>query len=195
MSCALSRKGDQVKSFTYGILPMALVGGVLLGMLLLQPDFGNAVVVGAMTVAMLFLAGARVSYLLGGVLACLPFLGYFLMGEAYRRKRILSFLDPWNDPQNTSYQIIQSYTAFYKGGLWGQGIGNSQEKLYFLPEVHTDFVGAVAAEELGFIGFVIFCALFAFLIFRAFHIAGKSRSRSSYLLAAGCGCLLGLQVS
>ncbi|NCN26642.1 putative lipid II flippase FtsW [bacterium] len=194
MSWALSKKGDQVKTFTYGILPMFVVCGSMLIFLLAQPDLGNAVVLGVITLAMLFLAGARVSYLAVFIVGSLPVLYFLIMGAEYRKRRMLAFLDPWHDPQNTSYQIVQSFTGFFKGGLWGQGLGNSQEKLYFLPEVHTDFIGSVVAEELGFIFFVALLCLFAFLIFRGLLIGARAQSKSGFLLAAGCSTLLGLQI-
>lgn len=193
MSWALSKKGEKVKSFKYGVLPMLVVSGSLLIFLLAQPDLGNAVVVALLTLAMLFIAGARTSYLLIGVFSAIPTLYWLIMGAEYRKRRLLAFLDPWSDPQNTSYQIIQSFTGFYKGGIWGQGLGNSQEKLYFLPEVHTDFIGSVIAEEIGFVGLVAIILLYIFLILRGFIIGARSKSKSGFLLASGCATLLGVQ--
>ena len=193
MAWALVRKGDNVRSFTYGVLPMAIVGGVLAGLLLLQPDFGNAVVLTTICGVMIFLAGGRVAYLLGGILVLAPVAWSLIMGAAYRKKRLLSFLDPWADPQNTSYQIIQSFTAFFSGGAWGQGLGNGQEKLHYLPEVHTDFIAAVVGEELGFIAVAALIAAFFTLVLRGYQVALKAPDRSGYLLAAGCTTLVGLQ--
>src|SRR5205807_854351 len=97
---------------------------------------------------MIFLAGARASYLISIVLFSLPVMWVLVMGTEYRRRRWLAFLDPWTDTQNTSYQIVQSFAAFHQGGLFGTGLGNGKEKLYYLPEVHTDFIGSVLGEEL-----------------------------------------------
>lgn len=193
LSWALVRKGENVKTFTYGLLPMCLVAGVLAGLMLYQPDFGNAVILCVVTAMLLFLAGARVSYLVWGVVLAIPPLWWLVMGEAYRRKRMMTFLDPWHDPQNTSYQIIQSFTAFFSGGLWGNGLGNGKEKLYYLPEVHTDFIGAVVGEELGFWGVCVIVAAFLFLVNRGFYIAKNAPDARGYLLAAGCTLLIGLQ--
>lgn len=193
MTWALVRKGRNVTSFTYGLLPMFLVAGFVAGLLMRQPDFGNTVLLVAMTGVMLFLAGARVMYLLGVALLSAP-LGYWaIMGEAYRRKRMLAFLNPWEDPGHTSYQIVQSFTAFFSGGFWGKGLGNGQEKLGYLPEMHTDFVASVIGEELGFVGIGCLIVVFAFLVYRGYRIALRAPDSMGFLLAAGCTSLLGLQ--
>jgi len=193
MAWALVRKGDNVKSFTYGLLPMGLVAGLLAGLLLLQPDFGNAVVLVFVSGVMLFLAGGRIAYLLGTAAVCAPVAWALVMGADYRKRRLLAFLDPWADPQNTSYQIVQSFTAFFSGGVWGQGLGNGQEKLHYLPEVHTDFIAAVVGEELGVIAVIVLILAFLLLVYRGYRIARNAKDRSGFLLAAGCTTLIGLQ--
>jgi cell division protein FtsW len=193
MSWALVRKGDNVRSFTYGLLPMVIVAGVLAGLCLTQPDFGNAVLLALIAGAMIYLAGGRMGYLLGLVLLSAPIAWSLIMGAEYRKRRLLSFLNPWEDPLNSSYQIVQSFTAFFSGGLWGRGLGNSQEKLFYLPEVHTDFVAAVIGEELGFIGITALILCYLFLVLRGYRIAARAADRSGFLLAAGCTTLLGLQ--
>lgn len=195
MTWALVRKGSHTGTFTYGLLPMAIVAGVLAGLLLLQPDFGNAVLLVTLAGVLVFLAGGRLTYLFGVVLAAVPAIWFLIMGAEYRRKRLLSFLDPWADPQNTSYQIIQSFSAFFSGGLWGTGLGNSHEKLYYLPEVHTDFIGAVIGEELGFVGLLFIVLAFLLLVFRGYRIALRAADPVGFLLAAGCTTLIGLQAS
>lgn len=195
MTWALVRKGSHMKTFTYGLLPMGIVAGVFAGLLMLQPDFGNAVLLVTIAGTLVFLAGGRLMYLLGVVLAAIPTIWFLIMGAEYRRKRLLSFLDPWADPQNTSYQIIQSFTAFFSGGLWGSGLGNSQEKLYYLPEVHTDFIGAVVGEELGFLGLSLVVLAFLLLVVRGYRIALRAPDPVGFLLAAGCTTLIGLQAS
>jgi cell division protein FtsW len=193
MTWALVRKGENVKSFTYGLLPMGLVAGLLAALLLKQPDFGNAVVLFLISGVLIFLAGARISYLIAVIVWSLPVLFVLIMGVDYRRKRLMTFLDPWSDPQHTSYQIIQSFTAFFQGGISGTGLGNSKEKLYYLPEVHTDFIGSVLGEELGFLGVVLVVGLFLVLIIRGYRIAGRAADATGFLLAAGCTTLIGLQ--
>ena len=195
MAWALVRKGDNVKSFAYGLLPMGIVAGVLAGLLMMQPDFGNAVVLITICGVMIFLAGGRIAYLIGSVLVLAPVALSLVMGASYRKRRLLAFLDPWADPQNTSYQIVQSFTAFFSGGAWGQGLGNGQEKLHYLPEVHTDFIAAVVGEELGFFAVTLLIGAFFVLTLRGYRVALKAPDRSGYLLAAGCTTLIGLQAS
>ncbi len=194
MTWALVRKGDQVRSFTYGILPMGVVTLVISGLLMKQPDFGNTVVLILIAGTLIFLAGGRIGYLVGAVLCCVPVTYFLIMGAAYRKRRLLAFLNPWDDPQNTSYQIVQSFTAFFSGGLLGTGLGNSKEKLYYLPEVHTDFIMSVVGEELGFIGVFGTILCFGFLILRGFRIALRASDPTGFLLAAGCSTLLGYQI-
>ncbi len=193
MTWALVRKGDNVKSFTYGLLPMGLVAGSLALMLLKQPDFGNAVVLLFISGVLMFLAGCRLSYLLAIVFWSIPVMFALIMGVEYRRKRLMAFLDPWSDPQHTSYQIVQSFTAFFQGGVTGTGLGNSKEKLYYLPEVHTDFIGSVLGEELGFLGVCFVIAMFLILIIRGYRIASRAPDANGFLLAAGCTTLIGIQ--
>lgn len=193
MTWALVRKGENARSFTYGLLPMGIVAGLLAGLILLQPDFGNAVVLVFLAGVLIFLAGARVSYLISIVLFSLPLVWALIMGKDYRRRRLLAFLDPWSDMQNTSYQIVQSFTAFSQGGLMGTGLGNGKEKLYYLPEVHTDFIGAVVGEELGFIGITVLVLCFMLLVWRGYRIAMRAPDPTGFLLAAGCSTMIGIQ--
>ncbi len=105
----------------------------------------------------------------------------------------MAFLNPWDDPQNTSYQIIQSFTAFFSGGMWGRGLANSQEKLHYLPEVHTDFIASVVGEELGFLGVTVVVAAFVFFVSRGYRIAQRAVDPTGFFLAIGCTTLIGLQ--
>jgi cell division protein FtsW len=193
MSWALARKGDNIRSLYYGLLPMLGISAALAFLMLKQPDFGNAVLLMLLAITMVFLAGGRVGYLFGVLMLAAPVAISLIMGADYRKRRLLAFLNPWEDPQNTSYQIVQSFTAFYSGGLWGRGLGNSQEKLHYLPEVHTDFIAAIVGEELGFIGVALLILTFFVLIMRGFQIALHARDRSGFLLAAGCTSMLGYQ--
>jgi cell division protein FtsW len=172
---------------------MATVAGLLAGLILLQPDFGNAVVLLFLAGVLIYLAGARASYLISIVLFSLPVVWGLVMGKEYRRRRLLAFLDPWSDMQNTSYQIVQSFTAFSQGRIFGSGLGNGQEKLYYLPEVHTDFIGAVIGEELGFIGICVLILCFLALIWRGYRIALRASDPTGFLLAAGCTTMIGIQ--
>jgi cell division protein FtsW len=193
LTWALVRKGSQVRSFAYGLLPLGLVAGLLAGLLLLQPDLGNAVLLMTLAGLLIFLAGAPITYLGGVVLAALPAIYFLIIGREYRMRRLMAFLNPWDDPSNTSYQIVQSFTAFFSGGLWGRGLGNSQEKLYYLPEAHTDFVASVVGEEIGFVGIAVLVVAFAVFVIRGYRIALRAPDPTGFLVAAGCTTLVGLQ--
>src|SRR3990172_826492 len=126
---SLAKKGEKVQTFAMGVLPHLIIGGLFLGLILLEPDLGTALILGLILFLMLFFGGAE-----------------------YRLRRLLTFLDPWRDASNTGFQIIQSYIAFGSGQLWGRGLGESRQKLFYLPEAHTDFIFSVIGEELGFLG-------------------------------------------
>ncbi len=161
---------------------------------LYQPDFGNAFLLCLITFGLLFLSGLSLKLMLSvGFLGAVSAV-IVVFQEDYRRRRLLSFLDPWSDPQNASYQIIQSFTAFHSGGWWGKGLGNSQEKLYFLPEVHTDFIGSIVAEELGFFGFSLLLFLFFLFCQSGFRISKNALRNETYLLASGITLMFSAQI-
>lgn len=189
----LTRSRQVFESWREELLGPAAVLGAFLLLFLLQPDFGNTVILFSVVLCLCLLAGAPWKYLIGlSTFAAVSF-GLLAVMQPYRVQRILAFMDPWKDPQNTSYQIIQSFIAFYRGGFWGVGLGNSQSKLYFLPEVKTDFIASILAEEVGLIGFGLLLFLYGILILRGFKIAEKATQNSHYLLAAGATLLLAFQ--
>ncbi len=190
---SLAHKQDKVKSFRFGFLPYMLILAVLLGLLLAQPDLGSALTIGIVAAAMLLVAGTRVSYLAGIGLVALPFLYFMVMNVDYRRRRILAFLNPWEDPSNTGFQIIQSWIAFGSGGAFGQGLGESKQKLFFLPEAHTDFIFSVIGEELGFVGVIVIAAMFMLLILRGLRTSLNAPNEFSCFLAFGITLLVGMQ--
>jgi len=193
MAHSLARKQDKVKSFRVGFLPYMLILAVLLGLLLAQPDLGSALTLAVVAIAMLLVAGTRVSYLASVGLIALPFLYFMVMNVDYRRRRILAFLNPWEDPSNTGFQIIQSWIAFGSGGAFGQGLGESKQKLFFLPEAHTDFIFAVVGEELGFIGVIVIAAMFMLLILRGLRTSLNAPNEFSCFLAFGITLLVGME--
>jgi len=193
MAHSLARKQDKVKSFRFGFLPYMLILAVLLGLLLAQPDMGSALTLATVAVAMLLVAGTRLSYLASISLIALPFLYFMVMSVDYRRRRILAFLNPWEDPSNSGFQIIQSWIAFGSGGPFGQGLGESKQKLFYLPEAHTDFIFSVVGEELGFIGVIVIAAMFMLLIMRGMRTALNAPNEFGCLLAFGITMLIGLQ--
>ncbi len=190
----LVRREEDITSFKKGVLAPVIVIGALAGLALLEPDMGTAMVLVAVLLGLLFLGGARITHLVGLVLSLLP-LGYLLIMESdYRRRRLMSFLDPWQDPHDAGFQLTQSFVALGNGGFVGVGLGEGRQKLFFLPEAHADFVLAVVGEELGFLGTGLLMVLFAILLVKGFHIAGRAPDAFGRHLASGVTLLLGIQV-
>jgi len=161
--------------------------------ILFQPDFGTAMIICVVTFTMLMIAGLRTKFLVYSVIAIIPFIVAAIMGANYRTRRIIAFLDPWQDPSDTGFQAIQSFYAFGRGGIFGSGIGDSSQKLFYLPEAHTDFIFSVIGEELGFIGTLIIVLLFSVLIWRGFVIAHRAKDSFGTHVAIGLTLLLGTQ--
>ncbi|HEU5338692.1 MAG TPA: FtsW/RodA/SpoVE family cell cycle protein, partial [Sulfuricaulis sp.] len=143
--------------------------------------------------ALLYVAGIQKKFLVYSLLAVIPFLVAAVMGAQYRTRRILSFLDPWADPSDTGFQAVQSFLAFGRGGIWGLGLGDSRQKLFYLPEAHTDFIFSVIGEELGIIGTLGIILLFGILIWRGFAIAAQAKDLYGTHLAIGLTLLVGVQ--
>jgi cell division protein FtsW len=193
MAHSLAKKRDRVKSFKFGFIPYMVVLALLLLLLLLQPDLGSALTMGVVAMAMLLVAGTRFTYIVSLLILALPFLYFAVMNVDYRRKRILAFLNPWDDPTNTGFQIIQSWIAFGSGGLFGNGLGEGKQKLFYLPEAHTDFIFSVVGEELGFAGVFVIAAMFLVLIMRGIRAAQGAPDDFGRYLACGVTLLLGLE--
>lgn len=193
MAAYLTRKGDKITRFRDGLLPALIVIGLLSGLVLLEPDLGTVLVLGLVTVGMCFLAGARISHLLALGLCAIPIVLGLVLGSSYRRQRLMTFLAPWKDASDAGFQITQSFLAFGSGGPFGVGLGEGKQKLYFLPEAHTDFVLALVGEELGFIGTAVVTLLFAFFVWRGFQIAARARMPFGRYLGMGITLLIGGQ--
>ncbi len=193
MAHSLAKKKEKIKSFKLGFIPYMVVLALLLCLVLLQPDLGSAMTLGAVAMVMLLVAGTRLSYLCSLVILALPFLYFLVMNVDYRRRRILAFLNPWEDPTNTGFQIIQSWIAFGTGGLVGNGLGEGKQKLFYLPEAHTDFIFSVVGEELGFAGVLVVSAMFLVLIMRGMRTALSAPDDFGRYLAFGMSVLLGLE--
>ncbi|MBI4385061.1 MAG: putative lipid II flippase FtsW [Nitrospinae bacterium] len=193
MAKSLVKRADKLKNFMYGYFPNLIVLGVFFILILFQPDFGTAVIICAVTFMMFFVAGIRFKFLVYSVLAALPFMVLAVMGAEYRTRRILSFLDPWQDPSDTGFQAVQSFYAFGRGGYWGLGLGDGRQKLFYLPEAHTDFIFSVIGEELGFMGTTGILVLFAIFVWRGFVTAYRARDSFGSHLAVGLTLLIGFQ--
>ncbi|MCX7794674.1 MAG: putative lipid II flippase FtsW [Thermodesulfovibrionales bacterium] len=157
-----------------------------------QPDFGAFMTFGILTFSMIYLSGARLRYILSFGVLLIPVI-YYLIKEPYRWKRIVAFLDPWRDPAGSGFQLIQSLIAFGSGGLTGVGLGESKQKLLYLPAIHNDFIFALVGEELGFIGASIVVLLFLWLFLRGMRIAKNTVDGFSFYLASGISLMLAIQ--
>jgi len=190
------RKAPQMDSIVKGFLPMVAVM-VLVGFLLLrEPDFGAFAVIAAVSISILWLGGINVKIFIA-LLALLPVAIYVLIvSSPYRMQRVIGFMDPWADPYGKGYQLSHALIAFGRGEWFGVGLGASVEKLLYLPEAHTDFLLAVIAEELGFVGVLTVLGLFCWIIIRAFGIGKEAVANERYfaaLLAQGLGVWIGVQ--
>jgi cell division protein FtsW len=193
LAAYLAKKGEKIAVFSSGLLPALIVIGVLCGLVLLEPDLGTVVVIGLVTVGLLFLGGAKSSHLLALGLCAVPVVLALVLGSAYRRQRLLTFLAPWKDATDSGFQITQSFLALGSGGLFGVGLGEGKQKLFFLPEAHTDFVLALVGEELGLVGTGAIILLFALFVVRGFQIAARARMPFGQYLAMGITLLIGIQ--
>ena len=193
LAAYLAKKEDRLQSFGEGVLPAVVVVGLLSGLVLMEPDLGTIVVIGLVTAGMLFLGGARVSHLLRLVPVALVAVMVLIWLSPYRWQRLIAFLNPEKDPTGAGFQINQSFLAFGRGGLFGVGLGESKQKLFFLPEGHTDFVLALIGEELGLLGTGIIILLFALFAIRGFQIAARARMPFGRYLGIGITTLIGIQ--
>lgn len=190
---SLARKREKVRSFAYGVLPHLIVAAVPMALLMLQPDFGATVVVAFLTGAMLFVAGARLWHLLGlaSIGGLLGFLAIY--SREYRWARVMGFMDPWADELGRGFQLVQSYLAFGSGGFAGVGLGHGRQKLFYLPEGHTDFIFALIGEEMGFVGGALVLAGFMIFAYRGFRLATRARDAFTGYLAFGLTFAIVLQ--
>jgi len=181
----LYKNDRNLKNIKKGVLPILGLTLLVFGLIMLQPDFGTGVVLVMIIVGMLFIAGVDFKFFLKiGVIGVIGIIGLIAVAP-YRLKRILSFLDPWQDPLGSGFQIIQSLYAIGPGGLFGYGLGNSRQKHFYLPEPQTDFIFSIISEEFGFMGVLIVSILFITIIFTGFKIAMKANDLFGKHLAFG----------
>jgi cell division protein FtsW len=194
LAYSLSKKLDRVKVFSIGMTPHLVMLGVFVLLISRQPDFGSVVILGAVTWVMLFAGGVRLIHLFSPLVVVLPAAYLFMISADYRIERLLSFLNPWKYQSDEGYQVIHSLMAFGSGGVFGTGIGKGYQKLFYLPEPHTDFVFSVIGEELGLIGVLAILALYFIILWRGVLIARRVRDPFGQLLAVGLTTAIGLQV-
>jgi cell division protein FtsW len=190
---SLARKADRVKTFTVGFVPHLVVCGAMMALLLKQPDLGSSVVLGATTLAMLFVAGARISYIVLAVLAAAPMAYHLVVGTPWRLQRVLAYFNPEAFASGEAYQFLQARLAIGSGGFAGVGLGRGNQTLGYLPEAHNDFIAAPIGEELGFLGIALILILFGVLLWRGLRAALGARDAFGSYLAFGITFLLGAQ--
>jgi cell division protein FtsW len=174
-------------------MPIGLVVGAMVGLIILEPDFGTAVTLLAVAGVMVFAAGLSYRYLAGAALLALPALYVILVSADYRRRRLFSFLDPWSDPLGEGFQIIQSLIAVGTGGVTGKGVMAGVQKLFYLPEPHTDFIYAVIAEELGLVGGLVIIGCFLVIAWRGLRTAVRAPDGFGAFLALGVTMMIVVQ--
>jgi cell division protein FtsW len=189
----LARRRDELGDVWRTLVPPLAVGGALAALVMLQPDLGNAVTLLVLTIGLLFLAGAKAQWLAMLAIPAVPLAAIAVWMAPYRMRRVFAFLDPWQDARGSGFQIIQSWLAFGSGGVLGRGIGESRQKLFYLPEAHTDFVFAIIGEELGFVGATVVVVLFALLIWRGLRIGLRAAEPFGAYLALGITVLVATQ--
>jgi len=194
LAAFVARRQEELTDVRRGLLPPLLVAGAFAALVFVQPDLGNCLTLIALTFGLLYLAGAPMRYLGWALAPAVPLLIIAIYAAPYRWRRMTAFWDPWSDPRGSGFQIIQSWLAFGNGGLLGQGVGGSRQKLFYLPESHTDFIFAVVGEELGFVGATAFVALFAVLIWRGLRIGLRTPEPFGAYLALGITLLIATQV-
>lgn len=193
MAALLERRMHRIDDLGYALAPIAAVVIGLVVLILPEPDFGTSMSLMLIAVVMVFAAGLDYRYIAGGVLVSLPVIYVLVMGSAYRRRRTLAFLNPWDDPLGDGFQIIQSLIAVGTGGVWGSGLMGGKQKLFYLPEPHTDFIYAVISEELGLIGATAVLICFCVIAWRGLRVSLRAPDRFGALLALGLTTMVAVQ--
>ena len=193
IAALLERRMHRIDDIPYALIPIGLVVGALVGLILLEPDLGTAMTLLLIAVAMVFTAGLSYRYIAGALLCGLPVVYFVLMGAAYRRRRLMAFWDPWSDPLGDGFQVIQSLIAVGSGGLIGRGFMSGVQKLFYLPEPHTDFIFAVIGEEFGLMGTTIVMMCFMVIAWRGLKIAMEAPDKFGTFLAVGLTTMIAVQ--
>ena len=193
IAALLERRLDRIDEPVHALLPIGIVLAVIVGLILAEPDLGTSVSVVVIAAVMIFAAGINYRYVIGVCLAAIPALYFLLAFSDYRRRRILAFLNPWADPLGDGFQMIQSMIAIATGGVTGRGLMGGVQKLFYLPEPHTDFIYSVIAEELGLIGASIVLTCFCVITWRGLRTALRAPDRFGSFLALGLTTMVAFQ--
>lgn len=193
LAYSLSQKVDKIKTFSIGILPHIIISGILILLIVKEPDFGGAALLGAITFIMMYVAGVRIIHLMALLLLTLPFLYLMVSKVGYRMERIMAYLNPWESPEGAGFQAIQSFLAFGAGGMWGVGLGDGLQKLFYLPQAHTDFILSVIGEELGLLGVSAVLVFYLLFLLCGIRITLRARDLFGSYLALGITLVVTLQ--
>jgi cell division protein FtsW len=193
IAALLERRMHRINTITYSLAPIALVVSGLVSLILLEPDFGTSMSLVLIAAVMVFAAGLHYKYIAGALLALVPVAMIIAISAPYRLRRIRSFMNPWEDPLGDGFQVIQSLIAVGTGGVSGRGLMNGVQKLFYLPEPHTDFIYAVISEELGLIGATAVLICFAVIAWRGIRIALHAPDRFGAFLALGLTTMVAVQ--
>jgi cell division protein FtsW len=193
LAYSLEAKGDKIKTFSLGLLPHVLIPALPVILIYMEPDLGTTLVMSAVIFIMMYIAGVRLKHLLSIILPALLVLYLMITTVGYRMERILTFLNPWRDPTGSGFQMVHSLMAIGSGGLYGVGLGEGRQKLFYLPEAHTDFIFSVIGEELGIIGVGLLIFLYALFLICGLKAALKSVDLFGTYLAVGPRSLVILQ--
>jgi len=189
----LERRMHRIDDLSYSLMPIALIVGLVVALILLQPDFGTSISLALVVAVMIFAAGLHYRYFVGLALVALPAIYLVLVAAPYRRRRLLAFWDPWADPLGDGFQIIQSLVAVGTGGVFGRGLMGGVQKLFYLPEPHTDFIYAVISEELGLIGATAILLCFCVIAWRGLRIAARAEDTFGSFVALGLTTMIAAQ--
>jgi cell division protein FtsW len=193
VAAILERRMDRIDELKYSLLPVAVAIGVIIGLILLEPDLGTALSIILIVASMVFAAGISYRYIIGLALVALPAATIVLMSADYRRRRMMVFLNPWQDPLGDGFQVIQSLIAIGTGGLFGRGLMNGVQKLFYLPYPHTDFIYSVIGEELGLLGSTVVLACFCVIAWRGLRTAMRAPDRFGAFVALGITSMITVQ--
>ncbi|MBV8722145.1 MAG: putative lipid II flippase FtsW [Candidatus Eremiobacteraeota bacterium] len=193
LSAMLSSRGERITSLGGGLFPLCIPVVIVSLLVLKEPDMGTASLIAFTAFALFFTAGARVGHLIAVAAVTVPIAAMTVLTSPYRRARVFAFLDPWKDPQNTGFHIVQSLLALGSGGMFGVGLGASRAKFFYLPEQYTDFIFSILGEELGLVGALTVIALFVAFTYRAVRIALAAPDRFGFFLAVGCATMIAIQ--
>lgn len=193
MARSIAQKQDCIRDLTKGVLPDLIITGIIFLLILKEPNLSTALIIGFSYGLLLFLGNGSLAHIGGMMGGGLVLAVSLVFQKEYRMKRLLAFLDPWENARTSGYHIIQSLVAIGSGGIWGLGLGQSRQKFFILPERHTDFIFAIICEELGFAGGLAVVLLFLVLIWRGFYIAVRAPDMFGFLLASGITGIIGCQ--